>query len=333
MGCTKICNYLDNLKVKPPKGEYWSPAAMRDKLQNVHFIGKVKWNWRKTIDIVEEGEIIKTRPKAKIGEYLIYEGRHSGIVPVDLFNAAQEKMGRNHREKATTKVRNPLAGLLFCKCGRSMSLRFFKNKDGTEKSAPRLSCENQKHCNNGSCRFNDLLERVCEVLENCIEDFEVRIKNDTGNSAKLHAKLIKNLEQRMKDLQAKELSQWEAQSDPDPAKRMPQEIFQQLNAKLLKEKEEVQQALCKAYESMPEPVDYGEKLLRFTDALNALKDPTADPAKQNKLLKACIDKIIYQREKPERIKKAPNEKKGTRFKGAGGRWTEPPIELDVKLKI
>jgi 5'-deoxynucleotidase YfbR-like HD superfamily hydrolase len=114
---------------------------------------------------------------------------------------------------------------------------------------------------------------------------------------------------------------------------MPPHIFKQLNEKLLKEKEEVQQALCKAYESMPEPVDYEEKLLRFKDALEALKDPEADAAKQNRLLKACIDRIEYQREKPERLKKEPGEKKGSRFKGAGGRWSNPPIYLDIKLKV
>lgn len=332
MGCTKICNYLDSLGIKPPKGKYWSPAAMKDKLENVHYIGKVKWNWRKTIDIVENGEFIKTRPKAKIGEYLIYEGRHEGIVSEELFNAAQEKRGRNHREKATTKVRNPLAGLLWCKCGRAMSLRFFKHKDGTEKSAPRLSCEDQKHCNSGSCLFEEIMNRVVEVLQQCIEDFEIRLANDTGDSIKLHNQLIKNLEKKMKELQARELSQWEQQSHPDPAQRMPAAIFKQLNEKLLHEKEEVQQALCKAYESMPEPVDYEEKLLRFKDALAALKDPEADAALQNRLLKACIDKIEYSRERPHRITKEEAEKQGIPLR-VGGRWSEPPIELDIKLKV
>lgn len=333
MGCANICNYLDRMGIKPPASKHWSPAALKDKLSNVHYIGKVRWNWRKTVDIVEEGEFIKTRPRSKIGEYLIYEGRHEGIIPEELFNAAQEKRGRNHRAKATTKVRNPLAGLLFCKCGRAMSYRQYKNQDGTERCAPRLMCDDQKHCNSGSCLYQDIIDRVVEALEQCIEDFEIRLKNDTGDSAKLHTKLIKNLEKKMKELEAKELSQWEAQSHPDESQRMPPQIFKQLNEKLLKEKEEVQQALCKAYESMPEPIDYEERLHRFKDALEALKAPEEDAALQNRLLKACIDRIEYQREKPERIKKEPGEKKGSRFKTAGGRWTSPPIDLDIELRL
>lgn len=326
MGRPSICNYLDNMGIKAPKGEHWSPPALKDMLENVHYIGKVKWNWRKTMTIVEDSEIIKTRPKSRIGEYLIYEGKHPAIISEELFNAAREKQGRNHRAKATTKVRNPLAGLLYCRCGRAMSLRFFKN------SQPRLSCENQKHCQSGSCLYEELLDRVYKVLEQCIDDFEIRLKNDEGDSVKLHARLIKNLERQLKEIQAREISQWEAQSDPDPSQRMPPEIFKMLNEKLLKEKEEVQQALCKANESMPNPVDYKEKQLRFKDALEALKDPDVPAERKNRLLKACIERIDYSRERPQRMTREEAEKAGVKL-NVGGKWTNPPIEIDVKLKV
>jgi hypothetical protein len=341
MGRTSICYRLDELGIKPPKGERWSPAALKDMLENVHYIGKVRWNWRKTIEYVEDGQILQMRAKTKIGEYLIYDGKHDGIIPEELFYAAQAKQKRNHRAKAKTKIRNPLASLLFCQCGRAMSYRIYKNKDGSEKNAPRLLCDGQVYCGTGSCLYSEMIDRVCEILEQCIEDFEIRISNDTGDSEKLHAQLIKNLEKRMKDLQARELAQWEKQSDPDPAQRMPTEIFKQLNEKLLKEKDEVQQALCKAYESMPEPVDYEEKARKFRDALNALKDPNVGAKEKNMLLKACIERIDYSREKPQRIKSQQTryydkEQKITRYKSplnTGGNWTNPPIELDVKLKV
>ena len=341
MGTTKICNYLDEMKIKPPKGERWSPPAMKDLLDNIHYIGKVRWNFRKTVTIVEESEIIKTRPNAKVGEYLIYEGRHEGIISEELFNAAKEKRGTMPKVKSKAKVRNPLAGLVWCRCGRAMSLRTYKNKDGSERNAPRLLCDDQAHCNTGSVLYAEMIDRVCSILEQCIADFQTRLKNNEGDSLKLHKKLVQNLEQRKKELEAKELAQWEAQSSPDPALRMPPHIFQQLNEKLLKEKEEVQQALCKAYESMPEPVNYEEKILTFTEALNALRDPDCDPAKQNRLLKACIERIEYSREKPQRIASQQTryydpERKQTRYTSPlnkGGNWTSPPIELDVKLKV
>lgn len=341
MGRPSICYRLDELGIKPPKGEKWSPPALKDMLENIHYIGKVKWNWRKTVTIVEDSEIIKTRPKARIGEYLIYEGRHDGIIPEELFYAAQEKTGRNPRLKPKAKMRNPLAGLLYCKCGRAMSLRTYKNKDGSEKGPARLICDGQKYCQSGSVLYDEMIDRVCSILEQCIEDFEIRLQNDTGDSAKLHAKLIKNLEKKLKELQAKELAQWEAQADPDEDKRMPHHIFKQLNEKLLKEKDEVQQALCKAQESMPDPVDYEDKIMLFSDALAALRNPNVSAAEKNKLLKRCIDRIEYSREKPQRIPSQQvryydKEQKRTRWKSSlntGGNWTSPPIELDVKLKV
>lgn len=336
MGCTNICKKFDAMGIKPPKGEYWSANAVTKMLQNIHYIGKVKWNHRKTMTIVEEGEFKKTRPVAKVGEYLIYDGKHEAIIPEELFNAAQAKKGKNTRQKPNTKIRNPFAGLLWCKCGRAMSLRTYKNRD----AAPRLLCDGQTHCRTGSCLYTEIEDRVKVILSDCIKDFEVRLKNNEGDSVKLHMRLIKNLETKQKELEEKELAQWEAQADPDPAKRMPPHIFQQLNEKLLKEKEDVRQALCKAYESMPEPVNYEEKIAQFTEALNALNSHDVDAETKNRLLKACIDRIEYHREAPQRIRSQQvryydKEQKRTRHKSplnTGGNWTSPEIVLDVILK-
>lgn len=339
MGCNNICKYLDSLGVKPQKGEYWSPNAVKDMLENIHYLGKVKWNHRKTVTIVESGEIIKTSPRAS--EYLIYDGKHEAIISEELFQAAREKQGRNHRTKSSTKVRNPLAGIVYCHCGRSMTLRTYKSHNGE----PRLLCLDQVHCHTGSCTYKEMLDCVCDILTQSIADFEIRIKNNEGDSVKQHEKLIKGLEKRLQDINARELSQWEAQSDPDPSKRMPQDIFRQLNEKLQKEKAEVQEALHTAYESMPTSVNYEEKIARFKDALDALLDPNKDAGTKNRLLKDCIDRIVYKREKPERITN-PEKKtyrngradgKGRRLKPnplpSGANWTNPPIEIDVQLKV
>ena len=329
MGRNNICYFLDDMGIKPPKGEHWSPSALKDLLENVHYIGKVKWNWRKTVTIVEDGEIVKTNPKSKVGEYLVYDGKHEPIISEELFNAAREKQGRNHRAKSTTKIRNPLASLVWCQCGRSMTLRTYKYRD----AEPRLLCTDQKHCHTGSCTYEELLNIVVDTLKQCIKDFEIRIKNDQGDAMKLHEKLLKSLEKKMQDLEAKELAQWEAQANPDPSLRMPKHIFNQLNKKLLQEMEEVKEAMCNARKSMPDPVDYKEKLARFQDALNALLDPSVDALQKNKLLKACIERIDYKREAPQRLKRDPGVKKGEQFESSGGRWTNPPIEIDVKLKV
>ena len=341
LGRNTICYRLDEMGIQPPKGEHWSPAYLKDLLENIHYIGKVKWNWRKTVTVVEDSEIVQVRPKAKIGEYLVYKGKHEAIISEELFKAAQEKTGRNHRAKATTKVRNPLAGLVYCRCGRAMSLRTYKCHDGK----PRIVCDGQVYCHTGSCTYDELMKLVEDALKQCIEDFKVRIHNDQGDSMKLHEDLLRTLEKKMRDLEARELAQWESRSHPDPSQRMPAEIFAKLNERLLQEKEEVREAIFKVKKSIPDPVDFQEKLVRFQDALNALHDPDKTAEQKNRLLKACIDRIEYSREKPERVR---NPQKRTKANGradgkgrslkpnplnVGAKWTSPPIELDVKLRL
>ena len=333
MGRVNIAHHLNDLGVPTRTGVLWTQDTLKTMLENEHYIGKVRWNWRKTVTVVEDGAIKKVRPKTEIGEYLVYDGKHPAIISDELFQSAREKQGKNHRAKSKTKVRNPLAGLLFCQCGRAMSLRTYS----AHKSPPRLLCDNQVYCKTTSCLYQEIIDRVRETLEQCIADFEVRIKNDDKDSQKMHENLIKRLKAKMEELNKKELSQWEKYSEED----MPKEIFEKLNQKVLKEKDEVQQALCKAYESMPEPIDYEEQLLRFKDALAALDDPEVSAEKKNKLLKGCIERIDYKREKSVRIKSKQvryydKEQKRTRYKSplqTGGNWTNTPIELDIKLAV
>ena len=324
MGRTNIAHALDDLGIKPPKGEYWSPPAIKDMLENVHYIGKVKWNWRKTVTVVEDSEIIKTRPKNKIDEYIICEGKHEGIISEELFMAARAKQGKNYRAKPNTKIRNPLQGILFCNCGHAMSFKQYM-KNGVEKSSPRLLCDYQTRCKNSSILYDEMVEKICEILKNCINDFEMRVKNNEGDSVKLHAKIVKNLEKKLDDLNKKEVSQWDKYTEEG----MPKHIFDTLNAKVLKEKEEVEQALCKAKDSMPEVVDYEEKILRFQAALDALNNPEMDAVKKNKLLKNCFDRIEYKREKAKRVTKEMAENKLKK----GATWSAPPVELNVKLHL
>jgi len=333
MGMVSICHRLDELGITPPKGEHWSNRGLKDMLSNIHYLGKVKWNWRKTVTVVEDGEIKKTRPKSEIGEFLVYDGRHEAIITEELFNATQEKLGKNPKVRKNMGIRNPLAGLLYCQCGRAMSLRTYKKADGSERNAPRLLCDDQTHCNTGSCLYSELIDMVKGVLSQCIEDFERRIESNSGDAMKLHEKLLKSLEKKMQELEAREIAQWEAQSHPDESQRMPPHIFKMLNEKLLKEKDEVKEAMCNARKSMPDPVDYGEKVVRFRKALEALEDPEKDAETKNRLLKDCIERIDYSRERPTRSRRALGEKKGTTIKTAGGHWDAHPINIDVKLKV
>lgn len=313
MGRPSICYRLDELHIKPPKGIHWSPYGIKDVLENPVYIGKIKWNWRKVVTVVEDSEILKTRPKSHSGEYMLYDGKHPAIISEELFQAARDKQGRNHRAKPTTKVRNPLAGLLYCKCGRAMSLRTYK-KGGVERSSPRLCCDDQTHCGTGSCLYSEMIDFIATVLSQRIHEYEIASQSDSDRIVENHERLIKTLEKKLAELRERELSQWEAQSDPDISKRMPHHIFQQLNAKLLHEKEEVEQALHKAYAEQPTHIDYRQRIITLRTALDALLDDSISPAQKNKFLRACIERIDYCRER-------------------SNRWATTPLNIEIKLNV
>lgn len=335
MGRTNIASHLDSLGITPPKGEFWSASSLKDLLTNIHYIGKVKWNFRKTVTIVEDGEIKHTRPKTNIDEYLVFDGKHPAIIDEKTFYASIERHGNNPKVRKNKGLRNPLAGILFCKCGRAMSYRTHKDKNGNEKSAPRLLCDNQTKCNTGSCTFEEMLDKVKEILAECIDDFEVRINGDNKDARKLHTNLINDLEKKLVALDKKEISLWDKYTE----EKMPKQIFDKLNEELLQDKEEINNALCKAKASLPDPVDYEERLQRYQDALNALNDESLSADLKNKHLKACFERIEYYREKPQRLKSTAKRVtiNGKRIRPnglpIGGNWTATPLELDVKLKV
>lgn len=331
LGTSMICRRLESMGVKTKQGNSrWISPVILNMLENVHYIGYVRWNWRKTVRVIEDQEVKKIRPKGKVNEYLIFEGKHDGIIPKELFDRAQEIMGTKHRTRTDCTLKNPFSGLMYCKCGYKIGYNTFV-KNGKELSKPMLVCNNQIHCKNGSADFEEVLNHVCDVLEDCIRDFEMRIDNNRETSIKLHKNLVTNLENKLKTLEQKEVLQWEAQYDPDPAKRMPIEIFKQLNEKLLIEKEELKKALCEAYESMPQPVDYKEKVLTFTDAVTALRDPDISADVKNQYLKDIIERIDYERPQTVRITKHNSERYGIPT-GRGAQYYRPPYKISVSLK-
>ena len=75
----RICRYLEELGIKPRKAKHWAVTPIKEILANVHYIGKVRWNMRIHVDVVENGEIRKTRPFTT-EEYIESAGKHDVMI-------------------------------------------------------------------------------------------------------------------------------------------------------------------------------------------------------------------------------------------------------------
>ena len=314
LGSHRIAARLNEMRIPPAKGKRWHAESLNTMRKNEHYIGKVFWNHRKEVKTIEDGELVTSRPINN--EYLSFPGKHEPIIDMELWNAVQEVRGKIPPVKRSKTIVNEFAGLIYCDCGRAMSLRVYKKKDGSERSPSRLLCNGQIECEMASCTVEEMREEVIKILQSAIADFELRIERSTSDSAALHKEIIKSLEKRLAELNAIEISQWEKYT----TEGMPKHIFDMLNEKVLKERDEVVHALCVAKDSVPEPVDYENRLVMFSDALALLQDPDAPALQKNLLLKQCIERIVYKR-----------KKKPAKY---GHRWGEPePMELEVHLTV
>ena len=310
----RIAEQLNEMGIKTAQGKEWLPVTLGKMRRNIHYIGKVTWNHRETIKIVENGEVKKSRPINH--EYMVYEGKHEPLIDMDTWNAVQEIVSKVPPKPSRKEHTNEFAGIIRCKaCGKSLYLQTHKRK-GKHTAEPRLTCNNQSKCQCASCTISEMRAEIVTVLKDSIADFELRIEQDASDSIALHAQLVANMEKKLKELEALEVSQWEKYT----MEGMPKHIFDKLNAKVTKDKEDLEEALQVARESIPERIDYEQKKVMFSDALKLLQDPDAPILQKNLLLKSCFDHVEYFR-----------KKKDPRY---GRRWGTPnPIELDVHLNV
>ena len=160
------------------------------------------------------------------------------------------------------------------------------------------------------------MDEVIKVLQATIDDFELRIEQGQDDSMEIHRQMVARMEKRLAELKELEIAQW----DEKIKGIIPPHVFQRLNSQTLQEIEEIQQQLCVAKDSIPEPVDLQAKATTFQAALDALLDPDVSPKEQNKLVKACIEKIVYHRDQVNN----GHKKRGDQ---------DVPIELDFHLRI
>ena len=310
LGVYAIAHRLSDMGIKPRKNDIWSPSTIRDILDNDHYIGKVRWDRRKGLTTVEDGIIKQMNPRRTAGNYYVFDGKHPPIISEDLLKAARKRKGLTARTKNNFEQRNALAGLIYCECGYAMTYRAYKDSNGNMKCAPRLLCNNQRYCQNTSATYYEILDKVVDVLKTTINDFEVKLENSNEENQILQAGLIKTLESNLEELNCKEIRQWEQYTSGV----MPQYVFKKLNEKLIEDRERMEHSLETAKKNVEIKQNYSKKVVLLKEALSALIDPKVPVERKNILLKSCIERIDYHREK-------------------GNRFQQHPYELNVKLKL
>ena len=310
----RIAEKLNEMGMRASKDGKWTRDTIRWMVRNAHYAGYSVFNQTKETQLLENGEIVTRRLQQPDEEIIIAEGKHKAIIDRETWEAAKTLSLRHPRINSKRELINPLAGILVCaKCGRAMK---FENR---AKAVNRYSCKLKPLCYK-SVKADALIDAVIVALEESeLPALELKAKNGDGNAINIQRKLLAKLEKQMEDYRAQEDRQYELlETNPNYS----QEVFNRRNAELRQKMEECKSAIYKAKSSLPESVDYSERVEKLKTAIDILKDDTATANDKNKVLKAIVDKIEYSSQPSDNSPHRRANRKGS-----------DPCEIVVTLRL
>lgn len=281
----RIAQRINKLGVPAPRGDKWVKDTVRVILRNQHYEGKVVFNKIKATTVVEHGERVVKRLAQPPEEVIIAEGKHTGIISTETWEAAQRLVARNPRVRHTYALKNPFSGVLVCgKCGGALYQHPYKHAED------RYECRTRPRCYM-STKVSEIEAAVLTVLEEAeLPALKLKVKNGDGNSLKIKQRQLAKLEAQMAEF----VEQEERQFDLLETGKYSQELFDRRNAVLRDKMEECQKQLYQVKSTMPKSIDYSERVVALQAAIDMLKDPDATPAEKNKVLGAIVDKLVFK---------------------------------------
>lgn len=279
-----LARRMEEYGFRAPQDNGWCRWSIRPMLKNVHYIGKVRYNARQKVTLVEEGvrvQKVQLRPEDQV---IIVEGKQEAIISDELFAAAQERLKNNPRMWDDEKLVNVLAGVLVCsKCGKTMIIRRSKT------ARDRYVCPNRPQCLKSSLA-EDVQKAVIMALEHAeLPKLQAKLENGEGDAAAIQKKRLAKLAKLMEEYREQEDEQY----DLLETKKYTQALFDRRNAALRKKMEACEAEMRQARAAMPKNVDYSERIVSLENAIAALHDSEMPNKEINKLLRSIVDRIEY----------------------------------------
>ena len=270
----------------------WSRETIKTILTNPTYTGKVRWNDRMQVKSMVNGELVTSRPRSNhTDHYMLYDGKHLqyALVDEETFKAASSRF-YSDRTKGNLKLKNILAGLLFCpKCGKAMVYQDYATKPTVQ---PRYLHKQSQQCKVKSVLASDVHKAVAHSLKLYIDEFEMKIDNlpDVDeNSIVAQIEALQTEQRKIEKKLAKLFDAWEDEKISDNE-------FVERKAVNTDRIDAIKKQMDELEDSIPEKEEYQEKVMLLSDALANLLDEGLDAEIKNAYLKQIIDKIEFSRE-------------------------------------
>lgn len=278
-----ITRKLNDMGIKPRTKEIWYERTVNQMLGNQHYIGRVVYYRRKREVHMEDGKPVKKRMWQPEENVLTAEGKHEGIIDPEIFAEAQKKRYHAPRVAMTAKLTNPLAGILVCsKCGHSLIRHPYGHAED------RLGCRYHRPACMKSVKLSQATQAVIDALEYAeLPKLQAMLDNRDGDSLAIQKRMLASLEKQMEEYRQQEETQYELLE----TKKYTQELFDRRNSALREKMKLCEAQIAETKKTMPEAVDYAERIVSLKECIDTLKDCSAPCEKQNKLLHKVVDRI------------------------------------------
>ena len=288
MGANSIANRLNELGAKPRKAERFISTSIRQMLENPVYIGKVKYKFKPQKKVYEDNKLVKKRTRNYDCELI--EGKHEAIISEELFNKCKIQKGKVTREKPSTELINIFASILKCKqCGRAIGLRPYNQACNGRIRKNRYYCTSGKYCSCGSANVDAVNEAIINALKDYLNDFKVKMNNNTNDTVKTLETLQNSLKLDLKKLDNKQNDLYDLLENGIYTK----EVFLMRNEILKKERARIEQAINDIV--IPQTINYEEKIVSLHQAIEIIKDDNISPKIKNNFLKEVIEVIYYDK--------------------------------------
>lgn len=268
----------------------WNRATVKDILQNVLYTGKIRWYRRKqSKELDADSKSVKRKRRLTPDEYLIVDGKHPAIITDEVFNKAQELFTGQVPVKANTTITNPFAGLMFCKCcGKAIAYQQFGTRSAATKS--RMTHGESAKCKVKSSLYDDVIIAVADSLKMHIADFEYKLNNnEEKRQAQQRTEILRSMESELKKLEQRR----ERIFDLMESGAYTKSEFMERKSAITEKIDNMQSSIEEYRKNVAPPVDYQEKIRKFSETIDALLDENVSGKRKNDLLKDIIRHIDY----------------------------------------
>ena len=312
MGPTRIAEHLNTLGFKPRKGEKWTAQGVRNIVENTVNIGKVTWDRRKTQKVYENGTITNSRPWSDDG--IIVDGKHPAIISQEIWDKAQEVAETRAHPAANSRNTgvNPLAGILYCRCGYGMDYKLFYDRKTKQSTSAYFICTHTttNNCDVRSANVDTVLALIRDSMAISLDRYRSQLDDNAApdtsqtirESLETELAALKKQQTRLFDLLEREIYD--------------ENTFRERSAIIKDRTAEITAELAKIQSTQHTADDYAIFCTNLENCINTICDTTIPADTRNDILKKVVRRITYSRDRSPRRA-----------------WDPTPIDIKIIYKL